>query len=61
MPESAGGSNIEVAHHLSERHEGQQSRAHEILEIVEAIVLEYGLTSCCGAWRIHSGSSPSAP
>ncbi len=39
MPESAGGSNIEVAHHLTEHHEAQQSRAHEILEIIEAIVL----------------------
>ena len=38
MPE-IGGHQVEVAHHLSEsRHEGQ-SLAHEILEIVEAIVL----------------------
>ncbi|MFZ0795244.1 MAG: hypothetical protein WAM65_15855 [Candidatus Korobacteraceae bacterium] len=48
MPESAGGSNIEVAHHLSERHEGQQSRAHEILEIVEAIVL--AVVAIATAW-----------
>ena len=39
MPESAGGSNIEVAHHLSEHKGHAESRAHEILEIVEAIVL----------------------
>ena len=48
MPESAGGSNIEVAHHLSEHHEGQQSRAHEILEIVEAIVL--AVVAIATAW-----------
>lgn len=39
MPEGAGGSNIEVAHHLSEHKEHPQSLAHEILEIAEAIVL----------------------
>jgi hypothetical protein len=39
MPEGAGGSNIEVAHHLSEHTEHSQTRAHQILEIVEAIVL----------------------
>src|SRR5208282_5600654 len=39
MPEGAGGSNIEVAHHLSEHTEHSESRAHTILEIVEAIVL----------------------
>ena len=39
MPEG-GGSNIEVAHHLSEHHHGQaQSLAHQILEVAEAIVL----------------------
>ncbi|MGA2689907.1 MAG: hypothetical protein ABSE85_17740 [Candidatus Korobacteraceae bacterium] len=48
MPESVGGSNIEVAHHLSERHEGPQSRAHEILEIVEAIVL--AVVAIATAW-----------
>ena len=50
MPEGAGGSNIEVAHHLSEHtHEGpQESRAHEILEIVEAIVL--ALVAITTAW-----------
>jgi hypothetical protein len=39
MPESVGGSTVEVAHHLSEHKEHSQSRAHQILEIVEAIVL----------------------
>jgi len=48
MPESVGGSNIEVAHHLSEHHEGQQTRAHEILEIVEAIVL--AVVAIATAW-----------
>jgi len=33
-----GGSNIEIAHHLAE-HEESHSRVHEILEILEAIVL----------------------
>jgi len=35
----AGGSNIEVAHHLSEHKESSQSLGHEILEIAEALVL----------------------
>jgi hypothetical protein len=35
----AGGSNIEVAHHLSEHKESSQSLGHEILEISEALVL----------------------
>ncbi len=48
MPESAGGSNIEVAHHLSEHHGEQQTRAHEILEIVEAIVL--AVVAIATAW-----------
>ena len=39
MPEGAGGSNIEVAHHLSEHKQHSQSLAYEILEIAEAIVL----------------------
>lgn len=38
MPE-IGGSNVEVAHHLSEHKEGEHSLAHEVLEILEAIVL----------------------
>jgi hypothetical protein len=49
MPESAGGSNIEVAHHLSEHnHDAPQSRAHEMLEIVEAIVL--AVVAIATAW-----------
>src|SRR5271165_7629433 len=39
VPESVGGSTIEVAHHLSEHKEHPQSLAHQILEIEEAIVL----------------------
>jgi len=35
----AGGSNIEIAHHLSEHKELSQSLGHEILEIFEALVL----------------------
>src|SRR5277367_1382227 len=38
MPE-AGGSNIEIAHHLSEHKESSESLGHEILEILEAVVL----------------------
>jgi hypothetical protein len=34
-----GGSNIEIAHHLSEHKESAQSLGHEILEIAEALVL----------------------
>jgi hypothetical protein len=34
-----GGSNIEVAHHLSEHTESSQSLGHEVLEIAEALVL----------------------
>ncbi len=50
MPES-GGMNIELAQQLSERrgHPGPEpSRLHEILEIVEAIVL--ALVACATAW-----------
>jgi hypothetical protein len=50
MPE-AGGANIEIAQHLSEGrgHRGPEpSRLHEILEIVEAIVL--ALVACATAW-----------
>jgi hypothetical protein len=50
MPET-GGMNIEVAQHLSEGrgHQGHEhSRLHEILEIVEAIVL--ALVACATAW-----------
>ena len=38
MSEGAG-SNIEVAHHLSEHTESSQSLGHEVLEIAEALVL----------------------
>jgi hypothetical protein len=48
MPE-AGGSNIEVAHHLSAaRKAPTQSLAHESLEIVEAIVL--AIVAIATAW-----------
>jgi hypothetical protein len=48
MPEGAGGSNIEVAHHLSEHQEHSESLAHQILEIVEAIVL--AIVAVSTAW-----------
>lgn len=50
MPET-GGSNIELAHHLNEGAEHGQphpSRLHEILEIIEAIVL--ALVAVTTAW-----------
>jgi hypothetical protein len=47
MPE-AGGANMEVAHHLIEHHEPPQSYAHEILEIVEAILL--AVVAIATAW-----------
>src|ERR1700735_2802213 len=47
MPE-AGGSNIEIAHHLSERKEPSQSVGHEILEIVEALIL--AIVAITTAW-----------
>jgi hypothetical protein len=47
MPE-AGGSNIEMAHHLSEHGEHSDSRAHQILEIAEAIVL--AIVAVTTAW-----------
>lgn len=47
MPE-AGGSNIEVAQHLSEPKEGAQSFGHEILEILEAVVL--AVVAIATAW-----------
>jgi hypothetical protein len=45
-----GGANIEIAHHLNEgdEHHGPKSRWHEILEVVEAIVL--ALVAICTAW-----------
>jgi len=47
MPE-AGGSNIEVAHHLTEHERVPHSHTHEILEIVEAIVL--AIVAIATAW-----------
>jgi hypothetical protein len=49
MPET-GGANIEIAHHLNEgdEHHGPKSRWHEVLEVVEAIVL--ALVAICTAW-----------
>ena len=47
MPE-AGGSNIEVAHHLSERHGVHDTPGREILEIVEALVL--AVVAIATAW-----------
>jgi hypothetical protein len=49
MPEGGGGSNIEVAHHLSEhKKEESHSLAHEMLEIAEAIVL--AIVAISTAW-----------
>jgi hypothetical protein len=39
MSETAGGLNIEVAHHLGEHPGSSHARAHQLLEIAEAIVL----------------------
>ncbi len=44
----AGGSNIEVAQHLSKRKESPQSLGHEILEVAEAVVL--ALVAIATAW-----------
>ncbi len=46
MPE-AGGSNIEIAHHLTEHEESEATR-HTILEIVEALVL--AIVAIATAW-----------
>jgi hypothetical protein len=43
-----GGSNIEVAHHLTEQKVHEPSFAHEVLEIVEAIVL--AIVAVATAW-----------
>ena len=51
MPE-AGGANIEVAHHLSGHAGHSRSSAHQLLEIVEAIVL--AIVTVATAW---SGSA----
>ena len=50
MPET-GGTNIEIAHHLSEgrqRVNSELSRGHEMMEILEAILL--ALVACLTAW-----------
>ncbi len=47
MPE-AGGSNIEIAQHLSEHRESAQSFGHEMLEIAEAVVL--AVVAIATAW-----------
>jgi hypothetical protein len=44
----AGGSNIEIAQHLSEHKELSQSLGHEILEIAEAVVL--AVVAIATAW-----------
>lgn len=43
-----GGANVEVAHHLSENKEPVHSAAHEMLEIIEAIVL--AIVAVTTAW-----------
>jgi hypothetical protein len=47
MPE-AGGSNIEIAKHLSEHEESAESAGHALLEIVEALVL--AIVAIATAW-----------
>jgi hypothetical protein len=47
MPET-GGSNIEIAHHLSEHKESSRFLGQEILEIVEALVL--AIVAVATAW-----------
>lgn len=47
MPE-AGGSNVEIAHHLSEHKESSHFLGQEILEIVEALVL--AIVAISTAW-----------
>jgi len=47
MPE-AGGANIEIANHLSEHKESPRASEHEILEILEAVVL--AVVAIATAW-----------
>ncbi len=47
MPE-AGGSNIEIAHHLSEHRSPSESLGHELLEIAEALIL--AIVAITTAW-----------
>src|SRR5271169_1386412 len=53
MPE-AGGSNIEIAQHLSEHKESSQSLGHEILEIAEAVLL--ALVAIATAWSSYQAA-----
>ena len=48
MSETAGGSNIEVAHHLGEHPGSSHARAHQLLEIAEAVVL--AIVAIATAW-----------
>ena len=48
MPEAVGGSNVELAHHLSEHKGEPHSLAYQILEIVEAVVL--AIVAVSTAW-----------
>ena len=48
MPEGTGGTNIEVAHHLSQHGPSSHSRARELLEITEAIIL--AVVAIATAW-----------
>lgn len=50
----AGGSNIEVAQHLSERKESSQSVGHEVLEIAEAVVL--AVVAFTTAWSSYQAA-----
>jgi len=48
MPETVGGSNVEIAHHLSEHSSLDEARTHRMLEIAEAIVL--AIVAISTAW-----------
>src|SRR5215813_10468953 len=48
VPEGTGGTNIEVAHHLSQHGPSSHSRARELLEITEAIIL--AVVAIATAW-----------
>ena len=51
----AGGSNIEIAKHLSEHEESSPPMGHEILEIVEAVVL--AVVAIATAWSGYQASA----
>jgi len=55
MSETAGGSNIEVAHHLGEHPGSSHARAHQLLEIAEAVVL--AIVAIATAWEWVSGGA----